>query len=135
EFPDADGATRQGSVTLSRFSTFVRMEFTVGDSFEQYIGWDPSDRLTFAAKPQDAPVVHLGGPLSFRWYNTPPNLIAGQRCRFYRGRGPRGGGKGSFAAVQVCSVPAGTGVVALIDYPNRDISQPPIQQKLDLGID
>lgn len=134
-FPDADGVTRAAKLLLNRFSTGIRLEFAVGDQFKQFVGYDYMDRLAFADRAQDAPIVHFGGPLTFRWFAKQPELIAGQSCRFYSALGTPGLGKGSFAAIQCCSVPSGTELVALLDYPHRDADQPPIQQKLKLGRD
>jgi len=135
-FPDADGVTREAKLLLNRSAYGgPRLEFTVGDQFKQFVGFDPLDRLAFADRAQDAPIVHFGGPLTFRWFAKAPELIAGQNCRFYSALGTPGLGKGSFAAVQCCSVPSGTELVAQLDYPHRDAGQPPIQEKLKLGAD
>lgn len=133
--PDADGTLRQGNLTAERSSNNVELEVTVGNKVLYYVGWDSEDLLRFADRPGDAPIVHIGGPVTVCWYGKPPALVAGTRCRFFTRLGTPGLGKGSFAAVSACSKPADARLAAVIDYPPRDAAGSRFLKEYDLGED
>ena len=130
-----DGTTKPSGVRINPGSYGVMMEREVEGSCRLYVGYDPSDCLAFADRPKDAPVVHFDGPLTFRWYGKPPVLVPGQTCRFHTALGTPGLGKGSFAAVAPCSVPGGTKLTALIEYPHQAAGENPILEEIGLGRD
>jgi hypothetical protein len=133
--PDGENRMQDAHLQIERYAYGIRMRIDLGDHWTQFVGWDPSDRLSFSSQTEQAPIIHIGGALTFRWFNTPPVLTAGQNCRFFTSFGTPGVGKGTFAAVQVCNVPREARLTARIDYPNRDIEQPPIQTTINLAAD
>lgn len=136
--PDADGTTRHGRLSVARASTSgstVALEFKLGDKFRQYVGWDSQDRLILGDRPGNAPIIHIGGPLTFDWYRKPPQLIAGRNCRFFTRLGTAGVGQGSFAAVSTCSVPKEARLVAQIRFPGKTAADAPILEDYDIGDD
>jgi hypothetical protein len=72
----------------------------------QGVGFDPDDKLRFADRPQDAPIVHLNGPMSIGLLGKTPTLEAGKKGESLSvGIGTPGLGSGTFAAFPGCASP------------------------------
>src|SRR5262249_17986366 len=89
----ADGSPRQTGIWGNPQSSGVRMVIRPEGKVQGFVGYDASNRLTFAERPADAPIVHIDGPLTFGWFNQPPVLTPGQNCRFFNVLGTQGLGK------------------------------------------
>src|SRR5262249_51793301 len=108
----------QCTVSLRKFPASVRL--TVSDGVKQrYMIGDPdSDPLVFADRPADAPVVHVGGPLSI-------DLSYYERLYLRVRVGTAGLGKGTFAALVLPEVTP----IAEIEFPSKKPEGPPILVK------
>jgi len=124
---EADGTSTRGVLTVSPTTNYVRLYLEVSGGCKQYVGYDPSDRLAFADRPQNAPIVHFAGPLTLRLYRQPPVFVAGQNCRFNIALGTPGIGKGSFVAVSCCSLPDAVKPLAYVEFPHRDPNEAPLR--------
>lgn len=130
---ETDGSTRETFLWLRRVSSGILMGLQRNGRVQRYVGFDATDRLTFADRPADAPIVHFDGPLTMKWFGQAPVLVPRQRCRFFTNLGTQGLGKGTFVSVACCSVPGGTKLSAVIEYPNQNAGEKPIVQEIDLG--
>src|SRR5262249_49963905 len=65
------------TVTFRRTSTGVGL--AAKSHGGQYVGATYREDLVFAARPQDAPIVHLNGPLTFQLVDPPRRSAPGQR--------------------------------------------------------
>jgi hypothetical protein len=102
-------------------------------------------RLVFAPAPQDAPVIHFGGPLTMGFVPEPavrfndrafdanggyldlPTLPLTGETELMTRIGTPGTGTGTFAALGAQCVPADVHPVAVIEFPNRDPDKPPLR--------
>ena len=75
-----------------------------------------SEAVVFAARPKDAPVVHIGGPLTFELQDSPTTLERGQEKQLYVRLGTPGLGDGTFSAVNFEDVPKELHPVAEIEF-------------------
>jgi hypothetical protein len=101
-----------------------------------YVGTDPEEPLHFAYRPEEAPVVRLGGPLTMRFYEGPPKLVAGKSSRLNVMLGSEGLGRGTFAALRCCAVLDSDAVpVADIAFPHRDSKRGPLLVRVTTPID
>lgn len=135
EITSADGKTSHGHLRVRVMSYGVLMDLAVAGKRQQFVGYDPLDRFTFGARPEEAPVAHFDGPLTIRWYARPPVFVPGKYNRFNLSVGSPGIGKGSFVAVACCCRPAGAPLIARVDFPHRDPGQPAIPMTYLLGGD
>jgi hypothetical protein len=108
-------------VSLRKFPASVRL--TVSDDAKQrYLVGDPdSDPLVFADRPADAPVVHVGGPLTI-------DLSYYDRLCLRVRAGTAGLGKGTFAAMVLPDVTP----LAEIEFSSKKPGGPPILVKAAL---
>src|ERR1043165_2683362 len=82
-------------VTFRRTSTGVGL---AAKSYGgQYVGATYREDLVFAARPQDAPIVHLNGPLTFQLVEPPRQWAPGESVDLVVLFGTPGLGKGTFA--------------------------------------
>jgi hypothetical protein len=133
--PDSAGTLRQAKLSVRHLYNGYKLEFEDDTGFLQEAGSDRKVRLEFGDRPEAASIVHFGGPLAFHWYRQPPKFVPGQECEFDTWLGTPGIGKGSFAAVPCCCPPKKARFVAQIDFPHRDVNQPPIRKAYPLGDD
>jgi hypothetical protein len=63
----------------------------------QYVGSTYRDDMVFAARPQDAPIVHLNGPLTLQFVDPPRQWSPGETVDLVVLFGTPGLGKGTFA--------------------------------------
>lgn len=104
----------------------------VGGKPYQSADRDALGLLHFAARPQDAPVIHFGGPLRFVPADRPAfQRGAGDQTFFVR-LGSPGLGKGTFALLDCERVPADRHPVAEIEFPNRIAGGEPIRLRVVL---
>jgi hypothetical protein len=81
-----------------------RIIFVLDRERRQYVGFDDEAPFHWADRPADAPIIHVDGPLEFRLYGDPPRFVPGQTTILDVAIGTPGVGKGSFAAIQCCTV-------------------------------
>jgi hypothetical protein len=134
---EADG-TEHSRLLVQRFydSRRCRVRIFVRGEHQQSAGFGQT-RLEFAARPQDAPILHFNGPLTFARYSdkvTLPRDIEGKSFRVTSLRvllGSRGLGEGTFAGYHCslfdhCDTP---GVTARIEYPSAHPCGPPQEEE------
>src|SRR5262249_7013934 len=78
--------------------------------------------LVFADRPEEAPIVHFGGPLTVMVDEPPAVLVRGRICHVKRARiGTPGQGRGTFAMVDsVCGVAISSDPTALVELQFTD---------------
>jgi hypothetical protein len=90
---DRDGAKHR--LTFRLTNTGVGIDAKCHGS--QYVGSTYRDDLVFAARPQDAPIVHLNGPLTLQLVDPPRQWSPGESVDLVVLFGTPGLGKGTFA--------------------------------------
>src|SRR5262249_43756689 len=90
---DRDGAKHR--LTFRLTGTGVGIDAKCHGS--QYVGSTYRDDLVFAARPQDAPIVHLNGPLTLQLVDPPRRWLPGKTVDLVVLFGTPGLGKGTFA--------------------------------------
>jgi hypothetical protein len=96
------------------------------------INGDGAGMLVFAAKPQEAPIIHLNGPFTLALQDQKQRFIVGDRTMLQIGVGPQGVGPGSFAfALYPNTIPADAYPEAEITFPAK-AGQKPIKRKYTL---
>ena len=119
-----DGKSRHG-VSLRKYPSSMRIT-VVYEGKRRYIAGDPdADPLLFADRPSEAPVVHVGGPLSVQL----SHYGFGDGATALRVRvGTPGLGKGAFAGLVLPDVAP----VAEIEFPPRGPGGKPTVRKVTL---
>jgi hypothetical protein len=136
DITEPDGKTKHTDLRMKREGDGIRLMLLVGEKRRHYVGWDESDPLSFADRREDAPVVHLDGPLTMRLYDVPPTFARGATCEINASVGTPGLGKGSFAAIQCCNIlDCKVAPVAEITFPNRKVGKEPILTRTSLSDD
>lgn len=115
---EPDGTTHTALVGR-RPANGLWLMVNVGGKFRQFAGRNPDQPLQFAERPQDAPVIHFGGPLEFGFYEGPPTLVPGVTVELNVVLGTPGVGKGSFACVGCCNLPGKSCPQALVEFAPR----------------
>src|SRR5262245_54207683 len=111
DITEADGKTKHTSFYLSREGDSWQMSLIVAGKGPancrvQGAGYDPAEKLQFASRPGDAPIIHFNGPKTLALSGTKPTLGRGETGTWLKlGVGTPGLGKGTFAAFQGCAVP------------------------------
>ena len=90
---DLDGAKHQLTFRL----TGAGVGLVARCHGSQYVGSTYRDDLVFAARPQDAPIVHLNGPLTLLLVDPPQRWAPGETVELVALFGTPGLGKGTFA--------------------------------------
>jgi hypothetical protein len=137
---DANGRSRELELHLRRFNPVdgkcAGLMIVQDGKRKQFVGFDEADPFRLAQRPQQAPVVHVEGPLEVRLYGEPPTLIAGQEAELNIAIGTPGVGKGSFCAIQCCTVlDCKVSPVAAVAFPHRNPSRPPPQARIPIADD
>jgi len=83
---------------------------------------DVSGFLQFADRPQDAPIIHLGGPWQVTFYDSPPRLRIGRENELVLGVGTPGLGDGTTAFIGY------DGIIPENVYPTVDVIYPPAHE-------
>ncbi len=103
-----------------------------------WTGFDDEERLYFAERPGDAPIVHFNGPRTFGFFH-PKTLDRGPRSEVVTQNrlsiGTPGLGKGTFAALDANQIPRPRSLIAEIEFPNPIKRGEPIRakQEFDFG--
>jgi hypothetical protein len=119
----SDGKSKYG-VSLRKFPSSMRLTVVAEEGKKRSIIGDPDDGpLVFAGRPSEAPVVHIGGPLSVQlsYYGLGAGSMA-LRVRV----GTPGLGTDAFAGLVLPDVVA---PVAEIEFPSKEPGGKPIVQK------
>jgi hypothetical protein len=95
---------------------------------------DEQGALVFAARPQDAPVVHVGGPLQMGFEVRHPLTKKGDGSyELNVGVGTKGLGKGSFAHLVYNVIPEAAHPKAILEFPNPTPGGLPVRVEQVLG--
>jgi hypothetical protein len=88
---------------------------------QRYGAWgDEQSPLVFAPRPQEAPVVHVGGPLQMGFeVRSPLRKQGDQVYELSAGVGSKGLGQGSFAHLQYNVIPKDDHPVAVLEFPTK----------------
>ena len=124
DIPGPDGKPGY-TLSLRKYGSSMRLFFHQ-DGKQRYIVGDPdADALVFADRPSEAPVAHIGGPLSIELSHY--GLGAGSLALRVR-VGTAGLGKGAFAARVLPDIAP----VAEIEFPSKKRGAAPIMTKATL---
>jgi hypothetical protein len=122
---EPDGTKHQ--VTFRRTSTGIGLGAKSHGG--QYVGATYRDDLVFATRPQDAPIVHLNGPLTLQLVDPPAKWAPGATVDLVVLFGTPGLGKGTFAYMIHTFKPRPT---ASIEFPASKPGGAPTVVKLTL---
>ena len=99
----------------------------------QYAGEDAQGYLQFAARPQDAPVIHFGGPWEMALLVRQTLPCGGEPGDLQTMVGTRGRGPGSFASVSYLGLISDEAhPVAEVQFPNREAGKEPVKTRVVL---
>ena len=90
---DREGVKHQLTFRLTR----TGVGLVTRDHGSQYVGSTYRDDMMFADRPQDAPIVHLNGPLTLLLVDPPQRWAPGETVELVALFGTPGLGKGTFA--------------------------------------
>jgi hypothetical protein len=114
-------------------NTLMEMAGLTGISFRSWMNRDNIEEydFRFADRPQEAPIVHMDGPLTLKPMDKKQEFVRGETpCRFPVMVGTPGLGKGTFT--QLLFVPGDPDGVAEIAFPHRDADKKAIVVKVTL---
>jgi hypothetical protein len=95
-------------------------------------GLDLDGPLLLAAKPAEAPVVHVGGPLEVTFFDRRPALRRGRPSELVFAVGSRGLGPGTFAAILYEeTIPKDVHPVAEITFPPARAGGEPVKKRFE----
>jgi hypothetical protein len=117
----------------SEQNTLMEMAGLTSISFRKWMNRDNIEEFDFrfADRPQDAPIVHMDGPLTLKPMDKRQEFVRGETpSRFPVMVGTPGLGKGTFT--QLLFVPGDPDGVAEIAFPPRDADSNPIVVKVTL---
>jgi hypothetical protein len=135
EVLDTDGKTKHTNLSVRQLTlangkaghTFVSA--TVAGKHTYSVAMDLLLGQQFAARPDDAPVLHFGGPLRMELaFPECEELVRGEEI--YAMVGTPGLGKGTFASLMHETVPADVHPVAEFEFPNRKPGGPVVKLKV-----
>jgi hypothetical protein len=97
------------------------------------INGDGAGMLLFADRPEDAPIIHLNGPITLGLQDYKQRLIAGDETMLQIGVGPQGLGPGTFAfLLYPNTIPSDAYPEAEVTYPAKAPGQESIKRKYTL---
>lgn len=108
------------------FTVHLSLSWTRNRTFGAW--GDETGLLFFAVRPQDAPVIHMDGPLQMGFETHLPLIKkAKDTYELNVGVGTKGIGKGSFAHLQheFGAIPPGAHPRAVLEFPNKVAGDPP----------
>src|SRR5262249_34581789 len=116
-------------VSLRKYPASVRLTVVESEAKRYMVGDPDGDPLVFAERASEAPVAHIGGPLSIElsYYGLGGGSMA-LRVRV----GTPGLGKGGFAARDLRGVSPAVTPIAGIEFPSKNQGAPPIVTKATL---
>jgi len=123
-----DGMVYMVSIDLD-VRCYSRFKETNGKRVNHFAWIDPQGQLCFADRPQDAPVVHLGGPLTLRLSATDRLRRGSDLARVTLCLGTPGLGPGSFATMCYDLVPKDVHPVVEVRFPVKEASARPLIRK------
>ena len=124
----ADASTWSVSVTAERSGDDHRL---LPQRLSYIAGRDRNGSLAFAARPQDAPVIHFNGDLTLAFRNDATPFVIGRGRNFAIGVGTAGTGPGTWAFLNYAStIPSAAHPVAEITFPM--VGQKPSQERFEL---
>src|SRR5262249_27512597 len=97
----------------------------------QYVGSTYRDDIPFAARPQDAPLVHLTGPLTLQLVDPPRHWSPGEKIDLVVLFGTPGFGRGTFAYM-IQGSPSSPRPTAEIQFPAKNPAAKPLVVKVAL---
>ena len=133
DITEADGQTKHTNLLLQFHDTWTILQIIVKGKRPQMASLGERS-LQFAARPQDAPIIHFNGPLTIR-------LVEKIKARagevYFAEIGTPGlGGSGTFAAIDTGHpgvIPKTIFPFAEIEYPNKKPDGKPIRAKMALN--
>jgi hypothetical protein len=133
---EADGQPSHTDLRLSvtphsekeRLVWACEISVLIGGKYRQQAG---GESLRFAARPQDAPVIHFHGPLSLRPHAV-PLLLAGETTEFNALIGTEGLGQGTYAWIAYSHIPADIHPIAEIIFPSSEVNHLAITMQVAL---
>jgi hypothetical protein len=101
---------------------------------QRYGAWgDERSPLVFASRPEDAPIVHIGGPLRMGFeIRSPLERQAKQSYKLSAGVGTPGLGPGTFAHLRYNVIPEGVYPRATLEFPSKAIGGTPVKVEMVL---
>ena len=91
-------------------------------------------KLVFADRPQDAPVLRFGGPMTMRFaLGMTHSLSLTEEFNLQAEVGTIGSGPGSFVSMMNDTFPKDLHPVAEIEWPHREAGKPPIKMSVTLN--
>lgn len=113
----------------------LRIDIYDGDfslNFKQESRYEQLAAPKLALKAADAPIVHLGGPLTLGLNTTELNCND-ELPEIYAVVGTPGLGEGAFASITTVNVPENVHPIAEIEFPNKNGRGKPVKLKLKLS--
>jgi hypothetical protein len=112
------------------------MDLVLDGKRKQFVGFDEANPFRFAQRPEQAPVIHLEGPLMMKLYGEPKTLLVGQETELNISIGTPGIGRGSFCALHCCTVlDCKVSPIAEIEFPGRDSNHVPLKARVRINDD
>jgi hypothetical protein len=139
-FQDANGKSRALELRIREFDfasgKCAGLVIILDDKCKQFVGFDEANPFRFGHRPEQAPIVHVEGPLQMRVYGEPPTLAVDEETDLNVSIGTPGVGPGSFCAIQCCTVlNCKVSPVATLEFPRRAADQPPLQVRIPIADD
>jgi hypothetical protein len=134
DITEEDGRTKHTNLLLQFHDSWTIVHLLVNGKQPQMASLG-AQSLQFAARPQDAPILHFNGPLTIRLSQI-AKVGSGEVYIAEIGT-PGLGGSGSFAAIDVEHpgvIPKNVSMFAEIEYPSKNPDAKPIRSKLSLGL-
>jgi hypothetical protein len=130
---EAGGKARHKALTFFRNGEGSQLlSVRLDGKFEQMAGWDRHGRLRFAARPQDAPVIHFNGPLKMDLFRNQRPLSGQRKEGLCVVVGTPGVGPGTFARLDCDAFLPGGAPVAEVLYPGKGEPGRQVVQRVSL---
>jgi hypothetical protein len=129
---EVGGKARHTALTFINHGAWQSLSVRLEGREEQTAGWDRRGKLQFAARPQDAPVVHFNGPMTMELFRIQHPLRSNRRVRLSAVVGTPGGGPGTFATLGCDSFLDSATPIGDVVYPGKDEAGNPVVQRVRL---
>jgi hypothetical protein len=136
DITEPDGKIKHTGLVIGKYIN-MNVSIKVAGGLDWMAGCH-SNNLIFAERPQDAPVIHFGGPLTLGLTDHPqsqPRLLPGKDGHLEVYIGTPGLGKSTFAIVAARQMPKGATALAEIEFPNPKPGEEPQLVKVPLKPD
>ena len=99
----------------------------------RFVAWgDEKSALVFARRPQDAPIIHIGGRLQMGMeIRSPLTRKSADEFELNVAVGNPGLGSGAFASLIYTPIPEGIHPHAVLEFPAKSPGAPPIKVEMD----